>query len=89
MVGLPLIFEGPPVPPRVFHPIGFCTKHGAFAVTGIHMGGGVQTFIHCTTNCPTCGSQSEIIPGRYETNTGRLNLLIDPSISPQALVDRI
>lgn len=71
---------------RVFHPIGFCPNHGVFAVAAIALGENVDlTLNHCTTNCPTCGVDSEIIPGRYETKTDRLNMLVDGSISPQAL----
>jgi hypothetical protein len=38
-----------------------------------------------STNCPVCQGPSEIIPGKYEVGSDRLNLLIDPSISPAAL----
>lgn len=48
--------------------------------------GAVGEFINCVHSCPICGGDSEIIPGRYEAKVDRLNILIDPSISPAALL---
>jgi hypothetical protein len=35
--------------------------------------------------CPKCGHPSQIIPGTYDATQDGLNVLIDPSISPDAL----
>ncbi len=43
------------------------------------------SFIGSVTNCPECSHKSEIIPGTYEATADRLNILIDRSISPEAL----
>lgn len=37
------------------------------------------------TNCPQCGTMSEILPGRYEMDGDRMNVDFDSSISPAAL----
>lgn len=68
------------------HPIALCPLHGLFPATAIDLGTpGSYTFDHCETNCPVCGSASEIIPGTYQPELDRINLLIDPSISLVAL----
>jgi hypothetical protein len=71
---------------RILHPIAFCTQHGIFPATGIALGeGAVLGVQNCLHSCPICGAASEIIPGRYEAQASRLNLLVDSSISLEAL----
>jgi hypothetical protein len=49
-------------------------------------GGGVISFKNSRAQCPRCGRAMEVIPGRYEEGVAnQLNILIDPSISPEAL----
>ena len=70
------------------YPYAFCTTHGLFEVRGFGMqqsGPGHISLIGCTTRCPACGKLSEVVPGQYSDIEGRLNLLLDPSISPEAL----
>jgi hypothetical protein len=68
------------------HPIGYCEVHGFFPVQSVAMGDGVNmTFHKVGTLCPRCKRDAEIVPGTYETIGDRLNLLLDPSISPEAL----
>jgi hypothetical protein len=72
---------------RFYHPAAFCVLHGIFPAKLIRLdSGAVGEFIDCAHSCPICGRASEIIPGRYEAQSNRLNVLIDPSISPAALV---
>ena len=71
---------------RVFHPLAFCTTHGVFPATAIALGAGSQaTFSNCAQNCPICNAQSEIISGTYKAGIDRVNLLLDPRISQEAL----
>jgi hypothetical protein len=70
-------------------PPAFCPKHGLFPATGLALQNvtGI-TFAHCQTNCPVpgCDQACEVIPGRYSADDkGRLDLLLDPSISAEAL----
>jgi hypothetical protein len=71
----------------VQHPLAFCPVHGVFAATAFALGpGSSSTFVGSKTDCPRCGGVSEIIPGRYEAEAERLNVLLDhSSISPEAL----
>jgi hypothetical protein len=70
----------------VQHPLGFCSVHGVFSAPALALGAGSgATFINCGTTCPICRRPSEIIPGHYEAHADRLNLLVDPRISPEAL----
>ncbi|PBB20553.1 hypothetical protein CK219_05295 [Mesorhizobium sp. WSM4313] len=61
--------------------------HGIFQATGFAMTGdtGVAVFRNTTTNCPLCGTMSEILPGRYELVGDRMNVLLDGDISQAAL----
>ena len=69
-----------------FHPPAFCPEHGLFEATALIIGSGATTtLIHCVTNCPRCGRGSEIIPGVYDATQKNLNVLVDKSISPEAL----
>lgn len=68
------------------HPLAFCPVHGVFETKLFPMGPG--SFVHFAgldTTCPTCNGRSEIISGLYETKADRLNILLDPSISVEAL----
>lgn len=67
--------------------LAFCPVHGLFASVGLSLAKGAQaTFIDCTTRCPNCGGVSEVIPGAYKSDAGKLNVLIDPSVSREALL---
>jgi hypothetical protein len=55
-------------------------------MTRFHIGvGSKASFIGSATNCPKCNRTSEIIPGVYDATVDRLNILIDRSITPEAL----
>lgn len=70
----------------VQHPTAFCKSHGFFPATLIGIGPGAGgTFIDCKTSCPACGQMSEVVPGTYHAHADRINLLVDRSISPEAL----
>lgn len=67
-------------------PLAYCPVHGLYVVSGLVATGDARLiFSHCSTNCPTCGSQSEILPGLYAPDGDNISLLLDPGISPEAL----
>jgi hypothetical protein len=74
---------------RQLHPAAFCPVHGLFPVVGMILTpGSINTFVHCATNCSVrgCIATCEIIPGEYRPrDKGRLDLLLDASISAEAL----
>jgi hypothetical protein len=74
---------------KASHPPAFCPEHGLFPATALALQNVTAiTFTHCQTNCPVpeCDQACEIIPGQYSADDkGRLDLLLDPSISPEAL----
>jgi hypothetical protein len=72
---------------QTMHPIAYCPDHGFFPVAAFGLiGSGVKTFMHgVSTNCPSCNRTSEILPGEYEVVGDRLQLLVDTSISREAL----
>jgi hypothetical protein len=67
----------------------FCPERGLFPAVGFALGGGSSiTFVGCVANCIVqgCSRNCEIIPGRYRpSDKGRLDLLLHPSISTEAL----
>lgn len=68
------------------HPIAYCTQHGFFAATAFAFAAGARLTIRgCSTSCPICGTPSEIVPGAYSAELDSMNLLVDPSISKDAL----
>jgi hypothetical protein len=68
------------------HPTAFCRVHGFFPAQAFALGPGSSvTITGCSTDCPACGAKSEIIPGNYQALSDCINLLLDASISPQAL----
>ena len=69
------------------HPLAFCLKHGVFPDRSFMFGSGtVATFVgKCQTSCPICFEPCELLPGTYEVEDDRLDLLLDPTISPEAL----
>lgn len=70
----------------VTHPIALCPSHGFFPATAIALGPGSTMGIYQSRmSCPQCGTPSEILPGMYRGGVDTINLLIDPSISLQAL----
>lgn len=68
-------------------PLAFCPVHGLVPATAFAIGAGAHniTFKDVGVSCPICGKPSEVIPGTYDFTTERLGLVVDPSISPQAL----
>jgi hypothetical protein len=71
---------------KLHHPPAFCLTHGIFVATTLSLGeGSTLSAVGAITDCPTCGAISEVLPGRYDVVGGRLNLLLDPSITPEAL----
>jgi hypothetical protein len=69
-----------------YHPLGFCKTHGVFPVRTIEISDATNSaFVGCETNCPMCNAMGEIIPGTYSKTAEGLNVLLDPSISPDAL----
>lgn len=73
---------------KAMHPIAFCPEHGFFPVTAFGLiGCGVKIHMRdLVTDCPACKRPSEILPGDYEVVGDRLQLLIDASISREALL---
>lgn len=70
----------------IHHPPAFCTQHGLFPATQFGLEDVVEgTLVGCKVSCPKCGRLSEIIPGRYDAIGRQLSILIDPSISQEAL----
>jgi hypothetical protein len=69
------------------HPPAFCPDHGLFPVDAFVIGStAFQTMvIDSVASCPRCGKPSEIIPGVYERTADGLNVLVDQSISVEAL----
>jgi hypothetical protein len=72
---------------KMNYPPAFCPVRGLFPARAIAIGGGAKniSFHNVATNCPVCNRTSEIIPGVYDSTPVGLNVLIDPSISPEAL----
>lgn len=68
-------------------PLAFCPVHGLVPATAFAFGAGSHniSFKNVSVSCPFCGRQSEVIPGIYDFSTDRLDLIVDPSISPAAL----
>lgn len=70
----------------ISHPIAFCKTHGFFPATAIALAPGSKLNIQgCIQTCPQCGAPGEILSGVYQAGSDRLNVLLDPSISLQAL----
>jgi hypothetical protein len=70
----------------IHHPLGFCPVHGVFPAKVFALGPSASVHIeNCGTNCPTCNGPAEIISALYEAKADRLNVLLHPSISPEAL----
>ncbi|MEX3008963.1 hypothetical protein [Hoeflea sp. TYP-13] len=66
-------------------PIAFCKIHGFFP-NGIVIKGAVDAdFSANRVRCPQCGGMCEIIPGNYISDGEHLSVLVDPSISIEAL----
>jgi hypothetical protein len=69
----------------VHHPIALCPVHGLFPATAFAIENATVGLIDVATTCPHCGRTSEVIPGTYQAEMDRLNILVDPSISLLAL----
>ena len=70
------------------YPPAFCPEHGLFPAIGFRIDAGATDItVGSTIDCrePGCSRRCEIIPGVYDATLDGLNLLIDPSISPEAL----
>ena len=72
---------------QTHHPPACCPEHGLFPATRFILKGGSKNiqFIRCFHGCPECGHLSEVIPGIYDASLDDLNILIDRSITPEAL----
>jgi hypothetical protein len=72
---------------KFHHPPAFCPVHGIVPATSIALGVGAMqnTFIGCSAPCPQCQRSIEVLPGTYDAHSDRLNFLLDPSISKEAL----
>jgi hypothetical protein len=71
------------------HPAAFCPAHGLFPAAAMSFAPGATLGVaHVKTNCtvPGCNEACEIIPGQYRAqDKNRIDLLLDRSISPEAL----
>jgi hypothetical protein len=66
--------------------IAWCPNHGILPRPIFEIGGSARIQItQSTTNCPQCGTRSEVIPGTYEAGLDRINFLLHSSASLQAL----
>lgn len=72
---------------KIHHPPAFCPEHGLFPAIEVELHGETKNikFEGICVKCPECGHMSEIIPGMYDTTLDDLNILIDRSITPEAL----
>lgn len=69
------------------HPLAYCKEHGFFAASAFAFAAGAKVTISgCSTSCPTCGTPSEIVPGAYAADLNSMNILVDASISKDALL---
>jgi hypothetical protein len=72
---------------KLQHPLAFCRRDGFFPSMAFALAEGASVTIQgINTTCPKCGGASEILPGAYEAFGDRLQLLLDPSISHEALL---
>jgi hypothetical protein len=68
------------------HPLAYCRQHGFFPASAFAFAVGAKVNISgCSTSCPKCGTPSEIVPGAYDASLQTINVLVDPSISNDAL----
>ena len=66
----------------------FCPVHGLFDSRAISWPANSNVTVNIkgsVINCPVCDRMCEIVPGEYKTDDNRLNILIDQSISLEAL----
>jgi hypothetical protein len=70
------------------HSLAFCPYHGVFQARSIRSGSDTKraALLGLTSACPRCRTASEIIPGDYSVYGERLNVLLDPTISLDALM---
>jgi hypothetical protein len=73
---------------ETMHPLAFCPQHGLFEAKDIRFGQNAKraVLLGLTYSCPLCRTASEVIPGEYSMYRDRLNVLIDPTISVDALI---
>ena len=73
---------------NTMHPLAFCPRHGLFEAKGIRFGPNAKraALLGLTYSCPLCRTASEVIPGEYSMYGDRLDVLVDPTISVDALV---
>jgi hypothetical protein len=63
-----------------------CSRCGlVFGATNIWGGGGTVRFIGCTTNCPRCGFQADILDGVYKSLGDAVQVLSMPQRSAATL----
>lgn len=72
---------------QVVHPPAYCPRDGIVPGVGISLAGAFQNvnIVGNTITCPVCGGPAQVISGCYDTVGDRLQILIDPSISADAL----
>lgn len=71
---------------NVQHPPAFCKAHGIFPATAFELAPGASiAIINCLTSCPICHGPAEILPGTHSAFRDRISVILDPSVSLQAL----
>ncbi len=71
--------------PHSQSPMAFCIAHGIFPARKIVMVSVTEVTLSGSVKCPQCGRRSELIGGSYSSEADRLNVLLDRSVSPDAL----
>jgi hypothetical protein len=71
--------------PKVHYLPAFCPVHGLFPSDYTIGGDSTTSYIGNATCCLQCGRVSEVISGDYSSTSAGLNVLLDPSISEEAL----
>lgn len=67
-------------------PLAFCPEHGFFEAPFVNIGfASTVTFNSILVDCPICRRVVEVLPGEYTSTPDGLNVLLDPSISKEAL----
>lgn len=68
-------------------PLIFCAIHGVKKLQGIASVDSTSTieYIDSSAQCPVCGRDAQVFNGKYEGTKSGLDILLSPSISPQAL----
>lgn len=71
---------------RYNHILAYCPIDGLFEVPGLQLSPLAKgNYFSGSTNCPACGRDSEFVPGVYDSLPNGIRVLLDPSISRDAL----